>query len=188
MACSTSQSCHERGVYIAVRVPLLALTFLAGPILWSWLLHRRQADGRSKSLRFLTASYRAETDAWEAIRLAKNMVLKCAVALSPISYCAGQQLILVLGVMFFCTASHLQHQPCRFQVLNHVEAITLGVLNIGMMAASLVVSGSWFMSKDFAQQLTVASYSLLAVIFLGLAFLVVWAKLVLHDDHKLLKP
>lgn len=105
MAYSTSENCEKRVLHIAMRAPILALAFAAGPALWAWLLHRHKGEGRYQFLRFLTASYRPESEGWEANRLAKNMLLKCAVAVAPVSYCPGLQLFLVLGILFSFTAS-----------------------------------------------------------------------------------
>jgi len=187
MAYSTSERCGERMQHMAVRAPVLALAFAAGPVVWSWLIQRYHGDGRSQLLRFLTASYRQESRGWEANRLAKNMLLTCAVAVAPISYCAGLQLFLVVCLMFSFTAWHLWNCPYRFAVLNAVEAISLCVLNLCMMASSLVVSDSWYVTRVLAGRLIFAAYGLLTMNFLGLAWLFLWAKFKLDDDHELFK-
>jgi len=187
MVYSTSEVCEERSSYIAMRAPVLALAFAAGPILWSWLIHRRRGDDRNESLRFLTASYRPESEAWEANRLAKTMLLRCAVAVAPISYCAGLQLVLVMLIMFSFTALHIKVQPYKFAVLNNVEAVSLWVLNLNTMASSLVVNGSWFVSTGFAQQLIIGIYGLLAINSLVLAALFLWAKFIMKDSHEFFK-
>lgn len=188
MAYSTSQSCEKRVLYMAGRAPVLALVFAAGPALWTWLLHRQRGEGRGQFLRFLTASYHPENEGWEVNRLVKNIFLKCAVAVAPVTYCPGLQLLLVLGVMFSFTALHLRNRPYRFDLLNRVEAISLWVLNLCMMASSLIVSGSWYLTRVFAGSLILVTYASLAINALGLATLFLWAKLKLHDDHQLLKP
>jgi hypothetical protein len=187
MAYSTSESCDERVLHIAKRAPILALAFAAGPVLWSWLLHYNKGDGRSQVWRFLTASYRPENEGWEANRLAKNMLLRCAVAVAPGSYCPGLQLILVMIIMFSFTAWHARNAPYRFDLLNRIEAVSLWVLNLCMMASSLVVSGSWHMTSGFARNLIFFVYGLLAVNSLGLALLYIWAKIMLRDGHEFLK-
>jgi hypothetical protein len=266
MAYSITDSCGNRLSYLAVRVPVLALAVVAGPILWAWLLHRDEkqdlkvvidkssgqalgiewdpqtlrikavdTDGlvhqwnethpelaikrndrivrangirndvqgimnecnqnkklelaidRGQFLRFLTASYKHEDKWWESNRLAKNILLKCAVAVAPISYFPGLQLSLVLCLMFSFTAWHLRNYPYKFELLNIVEAVSLCVLNVSMMTSSLLVSGTWPLTKPFARYLIIASYGLVAINALGLASLFLWAKFWLDDDHELFK-
>lgn len=187
MAFSTSENCEERVRYLAMRAPVLALAFIAGPCLWVWLLRRDAGDGREQYVRYLTASYRPEHAGWEVNRLVRNMVLKCFVAVSPLSYCPGLQLTLVSCLMFSFTAWHLRNLPYKLGLLNNVEAISLWVLNLCLMASSLAVSGSWHLTQDFRTKLIISVFGLLSINSLGLASLFLWAKLMLHDDHELFK-
>jgi hypothetical protein len=187
MAFSTSESCEERVRYLAMRAPVLALAFTAGPCLWKWLLRRSAGEGREQYVRYLTASYRPEHAGWEVNRLVRNMVLKCFVAVSPLSYCPGLQLTLVSCLMFSFTAWHLRNLPYKLDLLNSVEAISLWVLNLCLMASSLAVSGSWHLTQDFRTKLIVGVFVLLAINSLGLASLFLWAKFMLHDDHQIFK-
>jgi len=171
-----------------MRAPVLALAFAAGPGVWFWLLRRRAEERREQFFRVLTASYRPEYVSWEVNRLARNMVLKCAVVVSPVSYAPGLQLTLAEGLMFSFTAWHLRNHPYKLDLLNTVEAISLCVLNLCMMASTLAVSAAWHLTPEFRVQLIVGVYGLLAVNALGLALLFLWAKFMLHDDHELFKP
>mmetsp|Transcript_40515 Transcript_40515/g.115981 ORF Transcript_40515/g.115981 Transcript_40515/m.115981 type:complete len:91 (-) Transcript_40515:118-390(-) len=89
--------------------------------------------------------------------------------------------------MFSFTAWHLRHLPYRFELLNNVEAISLWVLNLCMLASGLVVSGSWHLTRAFAGNVVFVVYGVLATNALGLASLFLGAKFLLHDDHEILK-
>lgn len=188
MSFSPSESCDKRVLYMAMRAPVLALAFAAGPGLWFWLLRRRAGERREQFFRFLTASYRPENVSWEVNRLARNMVMKCVVAVSPVSYAPGLQLTLAECLMFSFTAWHLRNQPYKLDLLNIVEAISLWVLNLCMMASTLAVSASWHLTPEFRVQLIIGVYGLLGINALGLALLFLWAKFMLDDDHKIFKP
>ncbi|CAK0848337.1 unnamed protein product [Prorocentrum cordatum] len=180
---STRESCHQRMSYMVTRAPVLTLAFAAGPALWRWLLHRAGKDGSEQCLRFLTASYRPEHAGWEANRLTKNMLLKCAVAVAPTTYCPVRQLILVLCPMLAFTTWHFRMNPYRFNLLNSVEATSLWVLNLCMLASCYAVSESWSLTSDFAEQLVIGVYCVLAINGVGLFSLLIWAKVGLYDGH-----
>ncbi|CAK0846505.1 unnamed protein product [Prorocentrum cordatum] len=186
MSYSRSESCGKRMPYVAVRAPVLALAFAAGPGLWFWLLRRRAGERREQFFKFLTASYRPESAAWEVNRLARNMALKCVVAVSPVSYAPGLQLTLAQCLMFSFTAWHMRSLPYKLDLLNSVEAVSLWVLNLCLMASSLAVSNSWHLTPEFRIQLMVGVYVVLAINAFGLGLLFVWSKF-LDDDHRLFK-
>lgn len=190
MVHSPHESCEERLIYIAIRAPILALVFVVGPALWLWLLrhhHDDEGEKRYQVLRFLTASYHPGEKGWEANRLAKNILVSCAVAIAPLSYCPGLQLTSVLCIMFSFTAMHLRSRPYKFDLLNKVEAVSLWVLNICMLISSLVVNGSWYLTQVFTQIMMSIVFFLMAMNSLGLASLFLWGKFKLRDDHPFLQ-
>mmetsp|Transcript_33197 Transcript_33197/g.88113 ORF Transcript_33197/g.88113 Transcript_33197/m.88113 type:complete len:103 (+) Transcript_33197:2-310(+) len=89
--------------------------------------------------------------------------------------------------MFSFTAWHLRNLPYKLDLLNSIEAVSLWVLNLCLMASSLAVSGSWHLTQDFRTKLIIGVFVLLAVNSIGLASLFIWAKVTLHDDHQLFK-
>lgn len=108
-------------------------------------------------------------------------------AVAPMSYCPGVQLILVLCLMFSVTTLHLRRYPYRFSLLNSVEVISFWVLNLCMVASCLIVGESWHLTRGFAEQLTIGVYGLLAINGVGLVSLLIWAKVVLHDGGPVLE-
>ncbi|CAK0844683.1 unnamed protein product [Prorocentrum cordatum] len=113
-----------------------------------------------QSMRFLTASDGLENQGWETNRLAKNILLKCAVAAAPISYYPGLQLSLVQCMMFSFTAWQLRNFPYQLKMLNIVGAVSLDALN------------------------PFDAHGLLAINALRLASLSLWAKFRLDDEHE----
>jgi len=187
MAYSTAESCGDRWFHMLFRAPLLGLVFIVGPFLWWWLLDKCALEEDRRLLRFLTASYRPANQGWEANRLAKNILLKFAVAAAPESYYPGLQLFLVLTLMFTFTAAHLRCYPYKFGALNTIEASSLCVQNVCIMVSSLAVSESWPLTRGFAAHLTLSAYSLLAINAFVLSSLCVWSRFRLDDGHDLVK-
>merc|ERR1740121_2811848 len=150
MAYSTEKDYENRWFDITLRAPVLVLTFAAGPVLWSWLLRRDSVHGTGNHqfLKFLTASYNPENQNWEANRIAKSMLLRCAVAVAPVSYFPGLQLSLVLSLTFAFTAWHLRNYPYKFNLLNIVVAAYGLLVIVFLMLASLFVWAKFILHDE----------------------------------------
>merc|ERR1712194_648832 len=107
MAFSTLEECEARWTYMPIRALLFLLTFAAGPWLWRWLI-RHTSGGHA--LPFLTASYRAEHQAWEANRLTKNMAMASVVAAFPVSYCPGSLMAIAVCITLVYAIWHVRCQ------------------------------------------------------------------------------
>ncbi|CAK0796735.1 unnamed protein product [Prorocentrum cordatum] len=158
MAFSVSEGCGKRWSYAPVRGVSFLLAFAAGPGLWRWLLRKREGW---HFLGFLTASYRATHQAWEANRLTKNMALAIIVAASPVTYCSGQLFTIAVCIMFFYTVYHVRTHPYRLNFLNSVETTSLMVLTTSMALSGLLVSPTWYITESFGQALPCVVFALL---------------------------
>lgn len=186
MAFSTSEGCVNRWTYAPIRALLFLFACAAGPGLWRWLL-RRNEDGHF--IRFLTASYRSEHQAWEANRLVKNIAMACVIAVFPVTYSPDTLLAIAVCIMVTYVCWHLKCQPYKFSVLNYVEAGTLVNLIICMVLSGLITSPAWDITEYFGHMLMYLVFTLLLVNGLLLVALFAWSKMFLTDDHDILtKP
>jgi len=186
MAYSTREpreECAKRWTYAPIRALLFFLACAAGPGLWRWLLRHREGG---HFVRYLTASYRSEHQAWESNRLVKDIAMSCVIAANPVTYRPGTMLSIAVCTMLTYVCWHVKCQPYKFRVLNYVEAGTLFNLTVCMVLASLIASPAWDITDDFGRVLWYLVFAMLLVNGLLLAAFLVYSKTFLTDEDDIL--